>query len=231
MAYYYTSQPPLFMTPPDDDCPPDVEGVEPGTIVAVDVSLEDYETLYQWQRCEYDEGVVIAVSPQSLPHFYIEEYFSTLLKAYFALRPIGRAYGDDITLRLPAFPKRRREPDVFVLLNDNPAQFVKNSLHGIPDICIEIVSEESVVRDYGQKLMEYEKGGVREYWVIDPLRRDCLFYRMSGGDVYQLQPVGEAGYQTPLLPGLTLHISTLWLGQDMPSLPQILESVKTMLGV
>jgi Uma2 family endonuclease len=44
------------------------------------------------------------------------------------------------------------------------------------DLAVEIVPTESRLRDRGQKLAEYEMGGVREYWIIDPERRQAAFY-------------------------------------------------------
>jgi Uma2 family endonuclease len=42
-------------------------------------------------------------------------------------------------------------------------------MDGAADIVIELVSPESVHRDYGEKLYEYEQAGVPGYWIIDPL--------------------------------------------------------------
>jgi len=36
---------------------------------------------------------------------------------------------------------------------------------GPADLAIEIVSEESRLRDRGEKFAEYEVGGVKEYWI------------------------------------------------------------------
>ncbi len=61
-------------------------------------------------------------------------------------------------------------------------EWVKGVLHYLimlleacADICIEIVSPESVTRDYGDKFVEYEKAGVQEYGIIDPNRTSCHF--------------------------------------------------------
>lgn len=59
---------------------------------------------------------------------------------------------------------------------------------GPADICIEVVSEERIARDHGEKFAEYEKAGVREYWIVDPLRDTCRFNRLNEAGVYI--PVG-----------------------------------------
>jgi Uma2 family endonuclease len=101
---------------------------------------------------------------------------------------------------------------------------------GPADICIEVVSEESVERDYGTKLMEYEAGGVLEYWLFDPIRKRALFNRLNADKVYDLvSPDADGYYETPLLPGLKLHIPTLW-EEPLPDFFAIAEIVKKMLN-
>ena len=94
-----------------------------------------------------------------------------------AYNPIGRVLGEPFVMRLPEFPKRRREPDLMVVLQSNPNKLTETYMDGAADICIEIVSPGTVGTDHGAKLYEYEKGGVQEYWIIDPIRDECRFYR------------------------------------------------------
>jgi Uma2 family endonuclease len=96
------------------------------------------------------------------------------------------------------------------------------------DICIEVISDESVIRDYGDKFAEYEKAGVREYWVIDPIRSVCHFYRLNEAKVYEHHLAGDAdNYQTPLLLGLLVHVPTLWQ-ETLPNFFAIGETVQAM---
>lgn len=97
-------------------------------------------------------------------------------------------------------------------------------------ICIEVVSPESVAHDHGDKFEEYEKGGVREYWIIDPIRSEGRFYRRSDEGIFLHQVEDAEGfYHTPLLPGFTLHVPTLW--QDtLPDPIKTVEAVKAMLN-
>ena len=84
-------------------------------------------------------------------------------------------------------------------------------MDGPADIVIEIVSEESIDRNHGTKFEEYEKGGVPEYWIIDPLHEESRFYRLHEDGRYRRQAEDGGGhYETPALPGLKLHVPTLW---------------------
>jgi Uma2 family endonuclease len=183
-----------------------------GEIVAVDVSLEDYMANYAAEFCEWIEGVVIKMSPVTGLHDEIVYFLRQLLQAYLELRPIGKVRSQPFVMRLPAFPKRRREPDVIVVLDTNRHELRETYMDGPADIVIEVVSEESIERDYGEKFHEYEKGGVPEYWTIDSLRRETRFYRLHENGLYQRHMEDENGnYMTPALPGLLVHVPTLWL--------------------
>lgn len=201
-----------------------------GEIVATDVALEDYMEHYAGDFCEWVEGVVIDVTGSELRHVSLTFYLQTLLSVYFELRPIGRVIGMPFVLRLPAFPRRRREPDLMVILNTNPHELKNTYMDGAPDICIEVVSEESDKRDYGDKFREYEAGGVPEYWIIDPLRRETLFYRLGSEGRYSLNlPDTDGSYRSPALPDLALHVPTLW-SEALPGPAAIVEAVRALLA-
>ncbi len=200
-----------------------------GEVVATGVSLEEYMARYAAQHCEWVEGVVIKMTPAGLEHNNLIKYLATFFDVYFELKPIGRTLLPPFVMRLEAFPNRRREPDLMVVLKTNPHELKDTYMDGPADICIEVVSEESGERDHGEKFIEYEKGGVPEYWIIDHLRRETRFYRLDENGRYARQTEDTHGnYRTPALPGLALHVATLWQ-DDLPGPGATYEAVKVML--
>lgn len=195
----------------------------------IHVSLDEYMAHYAADRYEWVEGVLIAMSPGSLKHNKLILYLCFLLDAFFELSEIGIVANSPFVMRLPVYPNRRREPDLMVVLNANMAQLTGTVMNGPADICIEVVSEESVERDHGTKFEEYQKGGVPEYWIIDGLRKEARFYRVNGEGVYIRQTEDADGnYRTPALPGFALHVPTLWL-EKLPGPFESVASVRNML--
>lgn len=205
------------------------EPAENPNIVATDVSLDDYMEHYAALGMEWVEGVVYSMAPIGLKHEEIRDYLRGLLQAYFSLRPIGRVVGEPFVMRLPEFPKRRREPDLMVILKTNPGELKETYMDGSADICIEIVSAASSSVDRGDKFVEYEKGGVTEYWIIDPLRKEARFYKLDDAKVYAPQPSENGLYTTAQLPDLMLDIATLWQPQ-MPDFYDVADMVRNMLS-
>lgn len=199
-----------------------------GDVVAADVSEAEYMAQYAEHHYEWVQGVLIKMSPVSLIHERLVAYLRNLFEAYFALRPVGEVLGEPFVMRLAAL-ESNREPDLQVIVGDNRARLKDTYMDGPADICIEVVSPGSVAVDYGEKLQEYEKGGVREYWIIDPVRRSCIFYRMTERELYGLHlPDADDTYSTPLLPDLVLHVPTLWQ-QPLPDYGAVWQAVQTML--
>lgn len=123
----------------------------------------------------------------------------------------------------------KREPDLMIVRAENFARIENTFLNGPADICIEIVSQESVTRDHITKLGEYQKGGVKEYWIVDYIRQEALFYTLNDAGYYEpQQPDKDGNYQTPLLPNFVLYMPSLW--QDpLPNFVAIYQAVQDML--
>jgi hypothetical protein len=81
-----------------------------------------------------------------------------------------------------------------------------------------VASSESGERERGKKF-EYEAGGVREYWLIDPDRQQAEFYRLMEGRYRLVYPDSEGLYRSEVLPGFWLEVEWLW----QEPLPPILE--------
>ncbi len=200
-----------------------------GDIVAIGISEDDYMATYAADFHEWIEGFVIKMSPVTDEHDEITSFLRRFTDTYFALRPIGRVKSAPYVMKAND-KARRREPDLQVILNTNSGQVTPTAMLGPADICIEVVSEGSEEIDYGTKFIEYQNGGVQEYWLLDPLRREHRFFRLNDVKVYISQPLDAEGrYETPLLPGLKIHVATLWQS-PLPDPIATVAMVQAMVG-
>ncbi|MFZ4815700.1 MAG: Uma2 family endonuclease [Phototrophicaceae bacterium] len=192
------------------------------------VDEQTYLDSYAAHHFEWVEGRLIRLSPLARAHHQLDGYLFMLLTAYFTLRPLGEVLRHPFILKLSSM-KRFREPDLMVILKSNPNQATNTQMIGAPDICIEIISPESVERDTVDKLREYEAGGVTEYWLFDPAKQTSRFYRLDTSRHYQeVLPDATGNYATPLLPDLKLHVPTLWQ-TPLPDIFAIVRMVEGML--
>ena len=133
---------------------------------------------------------------------------------------LGELAYDPFQMKIgPGFPGRA--PDVLFVAKEHLARLKPNFLDGPADLVVEIVSSDSRGRDRGDKHYEYERGGIPEYWLIDPERNLAEFYLLEDGR-YTLAPIGPDGiFRSRVLDGLWLRVEWLW--QDpLPSLSEVL---------
>lgn len=90
-------------------------------------------------------------------------------------------------------------------------------MDGPADVVVEVISPESGAGDRGEKFDEYERGGVQEYWLIDPERGWAEFYRLGPEGWYQPVFAGREGvYRSEAIPDFWLKVA--WLFQEpLPS--------------
>lgn len=69
------------------------------------------------------------------------------------------------------------QPDISVICDRNKLN--DKGCIGAPDMIIEIVSPYNPSNDYVRKLGLYEHSGVKEYWIINPMNKSILVYRLD----------------------------------------------------
>jgi Uma2 family endonuclease len=81
---------------------------------------------------------------------------------------------------------------------------------GAPDLVMEIVSPDSVTRDWRDKYRDYEAAGVREYWVIDPLEQRMETFALDVNGSFGRISERDGRIESTVLPGFFLRPSWLW---------------------
>ena len=105
-----------------------------------------------------------------------------------------------------------REPDIFFLATANPALVKPTVITGAPDVIIELISRGSVTIDRVDKFREYERAGVKEYWLIDtrPRQHNAEFYVLDEEGAYVPVEPDENIYRSTALPHFWLKTDWLW---------------------
>ncbi|WP_195952839.1 Uma2 family endonuclease [Clostridium saudiense] len=76
------------------------------------------------------------------------------------------------------------QPDISVICDKNKLN--DKGCFGSPDMIVEIVSKFNPGNDYVKKLYLYEKYKVKEYWIVNPMKKNILVYTLT-----------ESGYNQP----------------------------------
>jgi Uma2 family endonuclease len=190
----------------------------PGRIVTEEEFLRwrDEET-----RAEWVDGEVVVMSPASVIHNRLTRFLLSLLQDYVQELGLGEAFGTELSVRINS---RRRLPDVLFVAADRSERLQENHFEGAPNLIIEVVSEDSVDRDWRVKYLDYQAGGVEEYWVVDPLYRRVEAYSLDAGKTYRSITPVDGRVASRVVPGFYLRPDWLWQEQ-LPKVPAVLKEL------
>ena len=90
------------------------------------------------------------------------------------------------------------QPDVLFFTNENRAILKDDGcIHGAPDLIVEVLSSDKN-RDRIQKKSLYERAGVKEYFIINPVNRNVLAYSLKNAE-YEVMYQADGHFKSALL--------------------------------
>lgn len=178
-------------------------------------------------KAEWINGDVITMSPATLLHVRISRLLVSLLQEFGASRKLGEALGPEFTVRLDT--QRRRIPDVIFVGTDRLSRLQPGCFEGAPNLIVEVVSDDSVERDWRDKYFEYEAAGVDEYWIVDPQYQRIAPYSLGADRAYRPIAEQDGRFSSTAVPGFYLRAEWLWT-EPLPNvsdlLPELLSATR-----
>ncbi len=138
-------------------------------------TIEYIYALPDGERAELIDGQIYYMAPPDTWHQRILNYINTEINMYIRKNngecevfpaPFAVFLNDD--------DMNYVEPDISVICDKN--KISDKGCQGAPDWVIEIISPSSMAMDYFTKLFQYQKSGVREYWIVDPIKQRVTVY-------------------------------------------------------
>lgn len=156
-------------------------------------------------RHEIIDGEHYVTPSPATRHQRISRNLLHLIQTYLDTHPIGEILGAPFDALLSEFDIV--VPDILYLSRERVRFLTEKNLQGPPDLVIEILSPSTRSRDERLKRDLYERVGVQEYWLVDPLRDVILVYRRETSR-FAAPTQFERGnvVTTGLLPGLQLPV-------------------------
>lgn len=196
-------------------------------VSAAAMTYEEFLREYAGQYAEYVDGEIIRDMSVTKTHSKLTHFLSNILQFYVEAQKSGQIYGEPYQMKMIFEDETKgREPDIFFVAEENFDRVKEQYFEGAADLVIEVISPESIVRDTQDKFEEYEKAGVKEYWIIDPNRRTANFYGYDESGKYKMLPLSSNGkFESRIIEGL--WIKTDWLWQEkLPDLMDVLKDWK-----
>lgn len=128
---------------------------------------EDIDSLSESVRAELIQGVLYMLSAPNRMHQLLISELIFRIHSHIRGRKGGcQVYTSPFDVRLFGDDSTVVQPDILVVCNKEI--LTDKGCCGAPDWIVEIVSASNSSYDYTTKLMQYQKAGVREYWIVDP---------------------------------------------------------------
>ena len=136
-------------------------------------------------KYEIIRGVKTYMAPSAgAYHFTVNTNLLFIFEFYCRKNNCAKVYGD-IDVHLPDAENVYR-PDINVICDRS---IIKEHIYGAPDLIVEILSKSTAKNDLTVKKDDYERNGVKEYWIVNPKEKFIQVYHLVDGkyildDVY-----------------------------------------------
>jgi Uma2 family endonuclease len=176
-------------------------------------------------KAEWVRGRVFVAPPATSLHSDINGWLLCLVAEFVEFHDLGLVRGPQFPIRL-AHIRTIRIPDIIFVSKARSPRTCQGYLDGPPDLAVEIVSPDSLPRDWRDKYGDYQTAGVREYWVVNPLSNRVEIYSLERSKKYvQIQPDTAGRIHSKVLKGLYIQPQWLWRS-PLPKLSIVLKELK-----
>lgn len=145
-------------------------------------TIADYFAIPDEIRVELIDGAVYDMTAPDFEHQKIVGEIYRQIANYILENNVQCEAGiSPIDVRLDSDDRTMVQPDLLILFDHEKIQ--NGKVFGAPDFVLEVISPSTKRKDYFKKLEKYENAGVREYWILDPYKKQLLVFFFEG-DIY-----------------------------------------------
>jgi Uma2 family endonuclease len=199
-----TAQPREASAPEEQSLPP----LEAGDHLDQQTFHERYEAMPEDTRAELIGGVVYMPSPLKRPHGRMHVWVIRWLSEYEETTP-----GTEVLYNATNIlgPQSEPQPDASLrILPDRGGQTREQNGYvvGAPELVVEIASSKDSI-DLHAKRTDYERFGVKEYFVVVLRQAQVLWFASRAGQFQELVPGPDGILRSEVFPGLWLDPAAL----------------------
>lgn len=139
---------------------------------------EDYYEMPEDVRAELIDGQIYYQAAPSRVHQEILMELSSTIRNYIKSKSGScKVYPAPFAVKLNKDRNTIVEPDISVICDRD--KLTERGCTGAPDWIIEIISPSNSSHDYIRKLNLYADAGVREYWIVNPIKKIVFVYYLE----------------------------------------------------
>lgn len=191
------------------------------------VSFEEFRGIARdGPKADLIDGVVHAAAPDNPMANELFVWLCGIMAAFARAQRLGKIFGARVAYRLD--DSNGPVPDIGFVAEERRRRVKRDFIDGPPDLAAEIVTPESVQRDYFDKRRQYEAAGVREYWIVDPMQEKVTLLRLASATrKYRVGRSEKGALCSQVMTGFRLRPEWLWqdpLPPELDILSELLNS-------
>jgi Uma2 family endonuclease len=181
-------------------------------------TFEDYVAYDDGSENRYElvDGKLVAITPPTFRHMLIAKFIEQCLDAEIARLGLGWFCFREAGVRTGV--RKSRLTDVYVLTPEQVSGLMHRAAiaQTPPRLAVEVVSPDSVTRDYRYKRTEYAALEIPEYWIVDPLESRVTVLVFNEGLYDEMVFVEDQRLVSPTFPDLALTVAQILAAGELP---------------
>ena len=146
------------------------------------------------------------VHQQILGDLYLAFHDSCGAEGKILLAPLDVHFDEDNVL----------QPDIIYIAKNNLGIIRDGYIYGAPDLVVEILSDATGRRDKTIKKETYERFGIREYWLVDPVYRVVEQFVLIDGRYSLTATLTESDRAVSVtVPCLSIELKAIFSEEDL----------------
>lgn len=183
-------------------------------------TYQDYLTWPDNERWEIINGDAYMQAAPSWQHQAVSGQLLKQFLMYLDGKPC-QAFSAPFDLRLSESGKRDEDatqivqPDILVVCDKKGLK--GTGYYGIPDLVVEVISPSTVKMDRIIKFNQYEKAGIKEYWIVEPDAKLVSVFVLQDNNRYGRPEIysDTDTVQVSIFDGLTIDLAPVFASTDV----------------
>ena len=174
------------------------------------LTYEDYRATPDDERYELLDGDLIMVPAPNLAHQKVQRRLGQRLSQFIEDHALGEFFFAPCDVVLADTDVV--QPDLLFVSRDREHLLRGgDNVRGAPDLVVEILSPATAERDRGYKQALYERHGVAEYWLVDPVEETVSIHCRRDGALTLTRTFGRGEtLHSPLLAGMKVALDDVF---------------------
>ncbi|MCL2627167.1 MAG: Uma2 family endonuclease [Oscillospiraceae bacterium] len=172
-------------------------------------SVEEYEEICKkGTQAELHDGLLVVLETPTIKHQILSNNLFSKLSVFLEGKKC-KAFHSSLGVRLDKNGKSFYIPDIAVVCDKS--KFTETRYVGAPEFIIEVLSPSTAKTDKVRKFNEYQKAGVREYWIVEP-ETNLLQVNILTKDGYLTKVYDEVDTAVPVtvLQGCVINLADVF---------------------